>query len=78
MTREEQWLRQRWASRYPDKAGEAAGKGRVRRQGATQRTAGGPARNEEENLCRPSLEALEETLVEEQERMRAAYRRAGL
>ena len=77
-TTDEEWLKQRWAPWCPE--GERQDylddlKSQLQQSRQKQAPAGEGNR---ENLCRSSLKALEETLAEESERMRAAYRRAGL
>ena len=77
-TADEEWLRQRWAPWCPER--ERQGylddlKAQLQQSGQenvpTEEGSG-------ENICRSSLQALDEALAEENERMRAAYRRAGL
>ena len=75
---DEEWLKQRWAPWCPE--GERQDylddlKAQLQHSRQQQEPAGEENR---ENLCRSNLDALEEALTEENERMRAAYRRAGL
>ena len=76
--KDEEWLKQRWAPWSPEGERQECRDDLKAELGQSREKQVPAEAQEQENLCRPSLKALEEALAEESERMRAAYRKAGL
>lgn len=74
---EKEWLQERWLTPWLPENKEAQDDP-IPQMEHTPRKNEPTENGDQENLCRSTLEDLEEALAEEQVRMREAYRRAGL
>ena len=75
---DEEWLKRRWTGWWPEEERQDYLDDLKAHLLRSREKLASPGDADRENLCRSSLEDLEEALAEEHERMRAAYRRAGL